>query len=133
MRGNRVHDIGVATHIGRYSDAIETAPGSRLLFISGTPGVRPDGHLPDGVTAQSEQAWANIFAALDRAGMNPGNLVKIAQYVLRPEDIQPYVAVRSRLLGDARPASTLLVVPALVRPGYLVEIEAFAAGDPPMV
>jgi 2-iminobutanoate/2-iminopropanoate deaminase len=30
-------------------------------------------------------------------------------------------------MGDARPASMLLVVPALVRPEFLVEIEACAA------
>jgi enamine deaminase RidA (YjgF/YER057c/UK114 family) len=35
--------------------------------------------------------------------------------------------VRARHLGDARPASTLLVVAALARPGLLVEVEAVAA------
>jgi enamine deaminase RidA (YjgF/YER057c/UK114 family) len=35
--------------------------------------------------------------------------------------------VRARYLGDARPASMLLVVPGLVKPEILVEIEAYAA------
>ncbi|HYS76413.1 MAG TPA: hypothetical protein VEM38_10005 [Burkholderiales bacterium] len=42
-------------------------------------------------------------------------------------DIAADAKVRSRHLGDARPASTLLVVPALVRPGFLVEVEILAA------
>jgi 2-iminobutanoate/2-iminopropanoate deaminase len=35
--------------------------------------------------------------------------------------------VRSRFLGDARPASMLLVVAGLVRPEFLLEIEVCAA------
>jgi hypothetical protein len=37
------------------------------------------------------------------------------------------VTVRSRYLGDARPASMLLIVPGLVRPEFLLEVEAIAA------
>jgi hypothetical protein len=37
------------------------------------------------------------------------------------------VKVRSRFLGTARPASTLLVVPQSIRPEFLLEVEAFAA------
>jgi len=35
-------------------------------------------------------------------------------------------AVRAPFLGDARPASTLLVVQALARPEWLFEVEAVA-------
>jgi enamine deaminase RidA (YjgF/YER057c/UK114 family) len=37
--------------------------------------------------------------------------------------------IRARWLGDNRPASMLVVVPALVRPEFLIEIEAYAAAD----
>jgi hypothetical protein len=37
------------------------------------------------------------------------------------------VKVRSRFLGDARPAFMLLIVPQLVWPGILVEVEIVAA------
>ena len=59
--------------------------------------------------------------------MTVHDLVKVTQYLLRPEDIQAYVPVRSRFLGDARPASMLLVVPQLVKPEFLLEIEVVAA------
>jgi 2-iminobutanoate/2-iminopropanoate deaminase len=39
-------------------------------------------------------------------------------------------AVRKRCLGVARPASMLFVVPALVRPEFLVEVEIIAATAP---
>ena len=46
------------------------------------------------------------------------------------EDIPAYAAVRKRFLGDARPASMLLIVPALVWPEFLLEVEIVAAKVP---
>lgn len=121
------HNIGIAAQIGTYSDAIEVRGAARWLVTAGTPGLSADGVLPEGIVAQSELAWTHIVALLARAGMTVGDLVKVTQYLTRESDIADYARVRSRYLGDARPASMLLVVPALVRPGFLVEVEAFAA------
>jgi 2-iminobutanoate/2-iminopropanoate deaminase len=124
---NKQHDVGVARQIGTYSDAIEVPPNARWLFTAGTPGLALDGTLPADVTGQAEQAWAHILAMLERAGMTVHDLVRVTHYLLRSEDIPAYVKVRSRFLGDAKPASMLLVVPDLVRPGFLLEVEAVAA------
>ena len=59
--------------------------------------------------------------------MTVNDLVKVTHYLLRASDIPAYVTVRARFLGDSRPASMLLVIPELVRPEFLVEIEAYAA------
>jgi enamine deaminase RidA (YjgF/YER057c/UK114 family) len=64
---------------------------------------------------------------LNKAGMTVHDLVKVTHYLLRAEDIPAYVKVRSKYLGDARPASMLLLVPGLVKPDYLLEVEAIAA------
>jgi enamine deaminase RidA (YjgF/YER057c/UK114 family) len=122
-----IHDIGVAAQIGKYSDAIEIAPTMRLLLLSGTPGLGRDGHLPESFEEQADQAWRNVFALLSEADMEPGNLVKVTQYLVRQEDIVHYQRIRSKWLGDHRPASMLSVIPALVRPEFLIEIEAIAA------
>jgi enamine deaminase RidA (YjgF/YER057c/UK114 family) len=53
--------------------------------------------------------------------------VKVTQYLTRVEDIPAYAEVRTRFLGDARPASMLLIVPQLVRPEFLLEVEIIAA------
>jgi 2-iminobutanoate/2-iminopropanoate deaminase len=121
------HDIGVARQIGRYSDAAEVGGNLRWLLTSGTPGLSVDGDLPSDITGQAELAWQHILTMLARADMTVNDLVKVTHYLLRPEDIPAYVAVRSRFLGDARPASMLLVVPQLVKPDYLLEVEAYAA------
>ena len=124
---HKIHDIGVAARIGTYSDAVEAAPNQRWLFTSGTPGMDAAGDLPDDITTQAELAWGHILTMLDRAGMAVGDLVKITQYLTRAEDIPAYAKVRARMLGEARPASMMLVVAALPRPEFLLEIEAVAA------
>jgi 2-iminobutanoate/2-iminopropanoate deaminase len=124
---NKLQDIGVARQIGAYSDAVEVPPNARWLFTAGTPGLALDGSLPSDITGQAELAWTHVMTMLERAGMTVKDLVKVTHYLLHASDIPAYVKVRSRFLGDARPASMLLVVPQLVRPGFLLEIEAYAA------
>jgi 2-iminobutanoate/2-iminopropanoate deaminase len=127
MKMNTQHNIGVASQIGKYSDAVAVPSNARWLLTSGTPGIGLDGELPEGIEAQSELAWNHIVSMLDRAGMTVSDIVKVTQYLTQESDIPAYAAVRSRFLGDARPASMLLVIPALVRAGFLVEIEVTAA------
>jgi 2-iminobutanoate/2-iminopropanoate deaminase len=127
MTKGSIHDIGVASQIGQYSDAVETSASGRLLFISGTPGLTSDGRLPETFEEQAEQAWKNVIAVLERAGMGPEHLVKVSQYLTRAEDIPKYRPIRSKYLTDNRPAFMLAVIPGLVRPEFLIEIEAYAS------
>jgi len=122
-------DIGISIHIGKYSDAIEIPRPARWLFTSGTPGLLPDGTLPATFELQAEQAWKNIFSALQEADMRPEHLVKIVQYLVHAEDVAAYGTIRAQFLGDCRPASMLMVVAALPKPGFLIEIEAIAAAS----
>jgi 2-iminobutanoate/2-iminopropanoate deaminase len=124
-----IYDIGIASQIGKYSDAVEVPRNARVLFISGTPGLTPSGELPAGFEQQAEQAWRNVLQVLDRAGMGPQNLVKIVQYLVRSSDLPAYPPIRARMLQGNRPASMLLVVVALPRPDFLIEIEAYAAAS----
>lgn len=124
---NKFHDIGVARQIGTYSDAVEAPANARWLLTSGTPGLAPDGYLPPDVAGQAEVAWSHILAMLEKADMTVHDLVRVTQYLLHASFIPDYVKVRSRFLGTARPASTLLVVPQSIKPEYLLEVEASAA------
>jgi 2-iminobutanoate/2-iminopropanoate deaminase len=122
-------NIGVASQIGKYSDAIEVPSNARWLYTSGTPGLALDGKLPSDITGQAEIAWSHIVNMLKQADMSVNDLVKVTHYLLRAEDIPAYVQVRTKFLGEARPASMLLIVPALVKPNFLLEIEAIAARE----
>lgn len=111
----------------RYSQSVEVPAGARWLHISGQIGVAPDGTVRKGAEAQIEQAWNNLLANLKAAGMGPEDLVKVTVFLTREEDIPVSRTIRQRALGDAAPASTLLVVAGLASPDYLFEVEAIAA------
>jgi 2-iminobutanoate/2-iminopropanoate deaminase len=130
MRREMAHtifELGVAAQIGTYSDAVETEPNLRWLFTSGTPGLEIDGTLPSDITGQAEVAWKHILTMLERAGMSIQDIVKVTQYLTRAEDIAAYATVRRRILEGVKPAFMLLVVPQLVRPEFLLEVEIIAA------
>jgi 2-iminobutanoate/2-iminopropanoate deaminase len=112
---------------GAYSHGIEVPAGARLLYVAGQVATAPDGAIPADFQGQAEQAWRNIEGVLAAAGMGVEDLVKITSFLTREEDVAAYRRVLLRHLGEARPASTLLIVKALARPEFLVEVEAFAA------
>jgi enamine deaminase RidA (YjgF/YER057c/UK114 family) len=81
----------------------------------------------DGPEAQIEQAWRNVLSVLDAAGMGPRDLVKVTTFLISRADLPTARAVRDRMLQGAAPASTLIFVPGLASPDWLVEIEGVAA------
>jgi 2-iminobutanoate/2-iminopropanoate deaminase len=117
----------VAAPSGPYSHGVEIAAGARVLHLAGQVGVAPDGKVPTDFEGQADQCWKNIKAILAAAGMGVEDLVKCNHFLTRAEDVPAYGKVRARHLGEARPASTLLVISALARPGLLVEVEPIAA------
>ncbi len=110
-----------------YSLGMEVSGVERWLHLSGQVGVKKDGSVPPGAEGQMEECWAKIFAILESAGMDRGNMIKVTGFVTRPEDIGLFRQVRDRLLEGHEPASTLVVVAGLANPDWLVEIEATAA------
>jgi 2-iminobutanoate/2-iminopropanoate deaminase len=124
---HQTHDIGVAHNIGRYSDALETAPGLRWLYSAGTPGMTSGGELPAGIEAQARLAWQNVLEILQKANMTTRDLVKVTSWLTNAADIPAYAKVRTEFLGDVQPAFMLAIVPALIRPAVLVEIEIVGA------
>ena len=115
------------TPLANYSHGIEVPPNARWLHISGQVAVDKDGKTPERFEDQVQLVFDNLRAVLAQAGMSPKDLVKVNVYLLRPEDIPALRAARDAFQGDARPASTLVIVSRLVRPEWLVEIEAVAA------
>ena len=57
-----IHDIGVASQIAAYSDAIEARPNLRWLLTSGTPGLSTTGDLPRGHLGPSRARLATCPA-----------------------------------------------------------------------
>lgn len=119
--------IGVARRVGDHSDGVLVSAGLRWFMTSGTPGLPQVGPAPSGITAQADLAWTHIVEALSAAQMRVADIVKVNHYLTCQHDIPAYNAVSGRYLGDFRPAATLLVVPHVVRPDFLVMVDVIAA------
>jgi enamine deaminase RidA (YjgF/YER057c/UK114 family) len=96
------------------------------VVVSGTPGLGPDGSLAGDITGQATQAWQNVAAILEKSGASLHDIVAIRQWLTSADHIPRYVAVRTGFIHH-QAASMLAVIPALVWPGFLVEIEVTAA------
>jgi enamine deaminase RidA (YjgF/YER057c/UK114 family) len=78
------------------------------------------------VEAQAERAMANIAMLLDEAGGELSDIVKIVVYLTDVRFREPVYRVMGRWLKGVFPVSTGLVVTALARPEWVVEIDATA-------
>jgi enamine deaminase RidA (YjgF/YER057c/UK114 family) len=125
-------NTGVAAHIGRYADAVRIPPGGEVIYTSGTPGLRPDGTVPEDFTEEATLAWRNVENALSRAGAGLTDVVSVRQWLTDAADIPAYAAVRSSVIKH-KPVFTLAVVPALVWPNIRVEVEVTAIRRPAML
>jgi 2-iminobutanoate/2-iminopropanoate deaminase len=110
-----------------YSHGVIVPPNARWLVAAGQTGTRPDGSIPASVEEQTEVVWQNILAVLAEGGMGVADIVKVTSFLTRAENYPKFAPVRAKYLGSHRPASTLLVVSALARPEFLVEVEVVAA------
>jgi hypothetical protein len=63
-----------------------------------------DGTIPDDIVEQSRVAWQNLEAQLKAAGMTLDNLVKITTILPNQGDLAAAREVRSKVLGDRKPA-----------------------------
>lgn len=129
MTGPESFSTGVAHQIGRYADAVRVPPGYEQIFVSGTPGLRADGSLPEDFSGEAAQAWRNVEDALSRAGAQLTDIVSVRQWLTSADDIPAYVAVRKKVIQH-EPAFMLGVIPALVWPRLRVEIEVTATRPP---
>jgi 2-iminobutanoate/2-iminopropanoate deaminase len=124
-----VTPTSIAPPAARYAHAVLSEAPARLLHISGQVPVAPDGTIPADIGEQAAVVWANITAILAEAGMAMTDVVAITTYVVAGNDLGPVVAARDAACAGHLVASTLVTVPALVRPEWLVEIAVVAAAE----
>ena len=111
--------------IGPYAQAVEATSVRRLLFISGTMGLEPDGSLAQDFESQAHRVWSNIEATLTAAGMGRKNLARLTVWLANRDDCRLGADIRQRYLGDHRVAMSVVQV-GLVHPDWLIEVDAIA-------
>jgi enamine deaminase RidA (YjgF/YER057c/UK114 family) len=119
------------TNRAPYAYAAVASDVRRLVFTAGACPLNEAGATVGvgDVTAQAEQAMANLCAALDAAGASLTDVVKTTIYVAsqRREDLVLVWNAVSKQFGEHDVPSTLLGVALLGYPDQLVEVEAVAA------
>jgi reactive intermediate/imine deaminase len=105
------------------------SPGIQVgdfLFVSGNVGQDQNGNLvgEGDCEAQSRQVMANIRAIVEAAGATMADVVKITCFLTDVADYPAYSKVRAETFPSSPPASSTVMVVALVRPEFLVEVEA---------
>ncbi len=111
------------------NDLCQAVVAGNLVFLRGQVGQNIDTTESVGVgdvAAQTEQAMANIARLLKEAGAELEDICKIVVYLVDVRYREPVYRVMGRWLKGVYPVSTGIVVTALARPEWLVEIDATA-------
>jgi 2-iminobutanoate/2-iminopropanoate deaminase len=120
---------GVAAPLGHYSHCGEVGPGTRVLHMAGQTARELEGGIPNEFRDQAILVWDRLKNILAANEMATSDIVKLAIFITDAADIDVLREVLPDALGANRPASTALVVSALARPEFKLEIELIAAKD----
>jgi enamine deaminase RidA (YjgF/YER057c/UK114 family) len=117
-----------------YSHIAKVNKGT-MIYLAGQVSSDASGKLvgEGDFEAQAEQVFKNLKIAVEAAGGAMTDIVKLNVYLVAEvgqAEVPKLRAIRDRYVNKEKPpASTLVVVSRLARPGWLVEIEAVAALD----
>jgi enamine deaminase RidA (YjgF/YER057c/UK114 family) len=103
--------------------------GGKIVLISGQVALDRAGRVvgKDDFKAQVQQVFENLKSAVEASGGSLNDVVKLNTYLLDLSHLAEFREARDRFLNAKNPpASTLIQVPGLFRPEFLVEVEAVA-------
>lgn len=109
---------------------VASSLGDNVRFIStaGQIGVDAKANLPANRSEQIQLAFANLKRCIEAAGATVRDVQKLVYYIVdydhtRRDHFEPIKA----FLNGHRPATTLVPVPKLFKPGVIFEVEAYLA------
>lgn len=120
-----VHTDKAPAAVGPYSQAVASAAGARLVFLSGQIGLEPGtGDLvSENFEAQVRQALANMQAVIEEAGGTLDSIVKLTLFLTDLERFAAANAIMAEFLPQPFPARSTVGVAALPK-GAQFEVEA---------
>jgi enamine deaminase RidA (YjgF/YER057c/UK114 family) len=86
-------------------------------------GTGPVGAEAEDAAGQTRRIFSIAADALGKAGASFDNVVRTRIYLTHVEDWEAVGAVHGEFFSETRPASTMIVVAALLNPAWRVEIE----------
>lgn len=111
------------------NDLCQAVVAGDTIYLRGQIGQDLDTARSVGIgdlEAQAEQAMRNIDTLLREAGGELADIVKVVIYLVDPRYRETVYRVIGRWLKGVYPVSTGIVVSALARPEWLVEIDVTA-------
>ena len=109
--------------IGPYSQAIDTGT---FVYASGQIPINPaTGEIPEGITAQTEQALANVKAILAEAGLTMANVVKTTVFMADMDHFAAMNEVYGKAFEAPYPARSAVAGKTLPK-NVLGEVEVIA-------
>jgi reactive intermediate/imine deaminase len=114
-----------------YSHGVTVSAG-HTTWTAGQVALDDNGNLVGAgdMAEQTRQVFRNLEAVLREAGASFANVVKFTYFVTDVTRLEEIRAVRDEFVDpDRLPASTLVQVSALVRPEFLIEVEAVVVID----
>ncbi len=118
---------GMAKPQGVWSVAVVATPG-KFVFVSGLLAKDETGQIVGvgDITAQTEKVMQNLVQALDSAGANIDDVVRVDVYCRDISKFSEIHAVRARYFKKDPPASTMVEVSRLTSDVALIEVTAIA-------
>lgn len=125
MLGRRAHGDSPFEETIGFSRAVRIGP---VTAVSGTAPVAPGGESygGDDVALQTSRCLEIIDQALRDVGVGRRDVIRTRMYLVNAADAEIVGRVHAEFFGEIRPAATMVVVSALLRPEWRVEIEADA-------
>ena len=111
------------------NDLCQAVRAGNLVFLRGQVGQDLETGESVGIgdpAAQTERAMANVKLLLEEAGSHLDHICRIQVYITDPRHREAVYREIGRWLKGVFPVSTGLVVQALARPEWLMEIEVTA-------
>lgn len=97
------------------------------IEVAGTAPIPPDGEsTADSAFDQMLRCGEIVLAAIEELGGTANDVVRTRMFITDPADADEIGRAHKTLFGDASPASTMVVVAALLDPSWKVETEAVA-------
>lgn len=102
--------------------------GNRVV-VAGTAPIWPDGSCDPDPEVQARRCLEIITTALAEAGAGPEQVIRTRQYLTDASYADAVGRAHGAVFAAVRPASTMIVVAALLDPRWKVEMEAEAIID----
>ncbi|KAM0545840.1 hypothetical protein ACHAPJ_011167 [Fusarium lateritium] len=129
--GKTIQTVDLSNTAGLYYGPA-TVSGGKVLHISGQPGNMKDGYVPEDYESQIHLCLFNLRKLIIAAGANIENIAKLNIYIVNYDvGNRKHAKPIQRFFGHHRPAQTLVPVPKLAVPSWLIEIDATIALSEP--